>query len=94
MKLACFEEGQCRDLVAGEGFIFAVEMYGLFSRTASTAVSDMSAVSDYIKFVFFTVKLTKPSKKSIAEILRNKHSIFMLLTVTFSRGKNFDQGTF
>ena len=34
------------------------------------------------------------TQQNIAEILRDKHSIFMLLTIIFSCGKNFDQGTF
>jgi len=77
-------------LVAGEGFVFAVEIYGLFSHTASTAASDTIMSS-----LFFTVKLVNAHKKprqNIDEILRNKHSIFVLVTLTFSRGKNFDQG--
>ena len=34
-----------RFLVAGEGFVFAVEIYNFFSGTASTAVSDTTMSS-------------------------------------------------
>ena len=33
-----------RDLVAGEGFVFAVEVYSSFSHTASTAVIQLCQV--------------------------------------------------
>ena len=34
------ERSTKRFLVAGEGFVFAVKIYGFFSHTASTAVID------------------------------------------------------
>jgi len=36
----------------------------------------------------------KPAKKKNVDILWTKHNIFVLVTVAFSHGKNFDQGRF
>ena len=58
------------------------QIYGFFSRTASTAFSDTK---------YYGLKNTW---QNTAEILRNEHSNFMLVTVTFSHGKNFDHGRF
>jgi len=74
-------------LVAGEGFIFVVEAYGFFSHKASTAVIQLCRVK------FYTVKVANTCKK-IAEILRNKHGVFVLNTAIFSRRKKFDRGRF
>ena len=75
-----------RYLVAGEGFVFVVGIYGFFFRTASTAVSDTIMSS-----LFFYREPGKYSQKNprqnAAEILRSKHSIFVLATVTFDRGQ-------
>jgi len=80
-------------LVAGEGFVFAVEIYNFFPGTASTAVSDTTMSSLF--FYCETGKCSqKKPRKNTAQIVRNKHSIFVLVTVTFSCGKNFDQGRF
>ena len=55
-------------LVAGEGFVFTVEIYGFFSCTSSTA-SYVGDRGNYVEFVwfFFTVKLVTSPKKSLAK---------------------------
>ena len=73
-----------RFLAAGKGVTFAVEIYSFSSCTDSTAVSDTIMLS-----LFFDSEAGNAQQNS-ADILRNKHSISMLLTVTVSRGKNFD----
>ena len=63
-----------------------VKTYSFFSRTASTAVSDIVMSSS-----FFTAQLVNAHKKNlsnIAEILRQNHSIYVLVTVNLSPGKN------
>ena len=70
LEIVCLMEDRLRFLVVVKGFVIVVKTYSFFSRTASTAVSDIVMSSS-----FFTAQLVNAHKKNlsnIAEILRQK----------------------
>ena len=97
LKKVCFVENWPRYLFAGEGFVFVLEKYSFFSRTAS----NLSVIQLCLLCFFFYSETSEGSiyrcsqkRQHTAEILKNKHSIFLLVRVTISHGKNFDRGRF